>query len=81
MHLFTIFIALHKSYCVGGVQVQQQPKHYLIVYIYIYVQVEYKCSSSPSNPGATLKWETHDAHDGTKSSTAILVLFCFLFAH
>ena len=35
MHLFTIFIALHKSYCVGGVQVQQQPKHYLIVYIYI----------------------------------------------
>jgi len=36
-------------------------------------EVEYKCSSSPSNPGATLKWETHDAHDGTKSSTAILV--------
>ena len=45
------------------------------------MQVEYKCSSSPSNPGATLKWETHDAHDGTKSSTAIVVLFCFLFAH
>ena len=41
------------------------------------LKVEYKCSSSPSNPGATLKWETHDAHDGTKSSTAILVLFCF----
>ena len=41
------------------------------------MQVEYKCSSSPSNPGATLKWETHDAHDGTKSSTTILVLFCF----
>ena len=45
------------------------------------MQVEYKCSSSPSNPGATLKWEIHDAHDGTKSSTAIVVLFCFLFAH
>ena len=44
------------------------------------MQVEYKCRSSPSNPGATLKWETHDAHDGTKSSTAIVVLFCFLFA-
>ena len=26
LHLFTIFVALDKSYCVGGIQVQQQPE-------------------------------------------------------
>ena len=36
--------------------------------------MEFLCISSPSNPAAEIKWETHhDDHDATKAPTVIEV--------